>query len=87
MELIAPLNDSDNRSEAVSVGKGGRVSSAGTGGAVGDGLGGATVWGACAFTGFFVGVGTGFGLGAVVGMAGNEIRATSIDRKGCSLSE
>jgi hypothetical protein len=75
MELIAPLNDSDNRSEAVSVGNGGRVSSAGTGGT------------ACAFAGFFVGVGTGFGLGAVVGMAGNEISATSIDRKGCSLSE
>jgi len=36
MELIAPLNDSDNRSEAVSVGNGGRVSSAGTGGAVGE---------------------------------------------------
>ena len=81
MELIAPLNDSDNRSEAVSVGNGGRMSSAGTGGAVGDGLG------ACAFAGFFVRAGAGFGLGAVVGMAGNEIRATSIDRKGCSLSE
>ncbi len=35
MELIAPLNDSDKRSEAVSVGKGGRVSS--TGAAVGEG--------------------------------------------------
>jgi hypothetical protein len=87
MELIAPLNDSDNRSEAVSVGNGGRVSSAGTGGAGGEGLGGATFLGACAFAGFFVGVGTGFGPGAVVGMAGNEISATSIARKGCSLSE
>jgi hypothetical protein len=35
MELIALLNDSDNRSEAVSVGNGGRVSSAGA--AVGEG--------------------------------------------------
>ena len=33
MELIAPLNDSDNRSEDVSVGNGGRMSSAATGGA------------------------------------------------------
>lgn len=79
MELIAPLNDSDNRSEAVSVGNGGRGSFAGAGGA--------TVLGACAFAGFFVGVGAGFGLGAVVGMAGNDIKATSIARKGCSLSE
>ncbi len=37
MDLIAPLNDSDNRSEDVSVGNGGRMSSAGTGGAVGEG--------------------------------------------------
>ena len=77
MELIAPLNDSDNRSEAVSVGNRGRMSSAGTGGA--------TFLGGCATADFFVGAG--FVRGAVVGMAGNEIRATSIDRKGCSLSE
>ena len=54
MELMAPPNDSDNRSEAVSIGNGGRVSSTG---------------------------------GAVIGMAGNEISATSIVRKGCSLSD
>jgi len=53
MELMAPPNDSDNRSEAVSIGNGERVSSTG---------------------------------GAVIGMAGNEISATSIVRKGCSLS-
>jgi hypothetical protein len=44
-------------------------------------------WGGCASTGFFVGAETGFGLGAVVGIAGNEISATSIARKGCSLSD
>ncbi len=38
MELIAPPNDSDNRSKADSVGNGGRASS--TGGAVGTGGGG-----------------------------------------------
>jgi len=53
MELMAPPNDSDNRSEAVSVGNGERVSSTG---------------------------------GAVIVMAGNEISATSIVRKGCALS-
>jgi hypothetical protein len=43
--------------------------------------------GGCASTVFFVGAETGFGLGAVVGIAGNEISATSIVRKGCSLSD
>ena len=37
MDLIAPLNDSNNRSEAVSVGNGGRGASAGTVGAGGAG--------------------------------------------------
>jgi len=78
MEVMAPPNDSDNRSEVVSVGNGGRVSS--TGGAVG-----ATFWGVCTTADFFVKAGTGFG--AVIGMAGNEISATSIVRKGCSLSD
>ena len=62
IDLIAPANDSDNRSRADSVGNGGRVSF----------TGGATFWGACA---------------AVVGIAGNEISATSMLRKGCLLSE
>jgi len=58
-----------------------------TGRAVGVGGGGVIFWGGCASMGFFVGAETGFGLGAVVGMAGNEISATSIVRKGCSLSD
>ena len=80
---MAPPNDSDNRSRADSVGNGGSVSS--TGGVASVGGGGATFWGACATGRFFVGVGA--CLGAVVGIAGNEISATSMLRKGCSLSE
>ena len=74
IELIAPPNDSDNRSEAVSVGKGGSVSS--TGGAIGCDFGstvGVEVTGR-----FFVGGGAGFELGAVVGIVGNEISVYSI---------
>ena len=82
MELMAPPNDSDNRSEAVSVGNRGKVSSTG-----GAGGGSRTFWGGCATAVFFVGTGTGFGLGAIVGRDGNEISATSMDRKGCSLSD
>ena len=82
IELIAPPNDSDNRSEAVSVDSGGSVSL--TGGAVGVG-GGLTFFAGDATAAFFVGEGV--GLGAVVGMDGNEISATSIVRKGCSLSD
>jgi hypothetical protein len=44
-------------------------------------------FGGCASTDFFVGAETGFWRGAVVGMVGNEISATSIVRKGCSLSD
>ena len=83
IDLIAPPNDSDNRSKADPVGNGGRVSS--TGGAVGGG--GATFWGGCATADFFVGAETGFGFDTVIDMAGNEISATSMARKGCSLSD
>jgi len=82
MELIAPPNDSDNRSEAVSVDNGGRVSS--TGGAVGVG-GGLTFFAGGATAAFFIGERVGFGV--VVCMGGNEISATSIARKGCWLSD
>jgi len=58
-----------------------------TGCAVGVGGGGMIFFGGCASTDFFVGAETGFWLGAVVGMVGNEISATSIVRKGCSLSD
>ena len=85
MELIAPPNDSDNRPKVDSVGNGGRVSS--TGGAVGVGRDGVTFFGGCTTADFFVGAGTGFGLATVVGRAGNEINATSMVRKGCSLSD
>ena len=82
MELIAPLNDSDNRSEAVSVGNGGSVFS--TGGAMGVGAGATfCVGGALAA----LAVGAGAGLGAVVGMAGKEINVTSMARKGCLLTD
>jgi hypothetical protein len=78
IELIAPPKDSDNRSDAVSVGNGARVSS--TGGAAG---GGETFFGAAAA--FFVGEGV--GLGVVVGIVGNDMSATSMVRKGRSLSD
>jgi hypothetical protein len=80
IELIAPPNDSDKRSDAVSVGKGGSVSS--TGGAMGEDFG--CVVGVDVTVRFFVGGGTGFEPGAVVG---NEIRVTPIARNGCSLLE
>jgi len=85
MELIAPPNDSDNRSEAVSVGNGGRMSS--TGDTVGAGGGGTTFCGECATAVLFTEAGSGFGLGTVADMTGNEINATLKVRKGCSLSD
>ncbi len=85
IELIAPPNDSDNRSKSDLVGNGGRASS--TGSAVDAGGGGMTFCGGFATAVFFVEAGTGFGLGTAVGRDGNEINATSIVRKGCSLSD
>ena len=83
MELMAPPNDSDNRSEAVSVDSGGSVFS--TGGAIGV-RGGATFCVGVTLVTFSVGAGAGAGLGAVVGIAGKEIKATSMARKGCSFN-
>lgn len=83
IELIAPPNDSDNRSEAVSVGKGGSMSS--TDGTIGCDFG-ITV-GVDATVRFFMGGGAGFELGAVVGIVGNEISVTPIVRNGCALSD
>ena len=82
MELMAPPNDSDNRSEAVLVGSGGKVSS--TGGTVGFGAGAAFLGGVATAVFFVV---EGIGFGAVVDMAGKEISATSMVRNGCSLSD
>ncbi len=78
---MAPPNDSDNRSVAVFVGNGGRVGSGGW--AVGVGGGGATFFGGCAATDFFELAGE--DIGVVVDWVDNEINATSIVRKGCSL--
>ena len=94
IDLMAPPNDSDNRSEAEFVGSGGKISS--TGGAVGSGGGaGAAFLGGGVTTAFFLVIGgTGFffvvggtGFGAKVDTAGNEISATSIVRNGCSISD
>lgn len=89
MELIAPPNDSDSRSEADSVGSGGRLSS--IEGVEGSGGGGAIFLGGFATAGGFLTAGTGFtagaDFGAETGEVGNEINATSIARKGCSFSE
>ena len=71
MELRAPPNDSDNRSEAVSVGNGGRVFSIGFD------------FGWDRFTRLGDGA-TAFFARTPWGCAGNEIRATSIARSGAS---
>ena len=84
MEFIAPPNDSDNRSEAVSVDSGGSVFSTGDARGCGAGGGGSTFFVGCASAAFFVGAGA--GLGAAVGIAGKEINATSMARKGRSFT-
>ena len=81
---MAPPNDSDKRSEAIFVDSGGSVFSTGGARGCGAGGGGLTFFVGCASAAFFVGAGA--GLGAVVGMAGKEIKATSMARKGCSFT-
>ncbi len=94
IELIAPPNDSDKRSDVVPVGNGGRASSSG-GAAVlggGAGVGGAVIFGAGdgvalgfgATVDFFAG---GAALGLGVSAVGNVMSDTEIARNGCSLSE
>ncbi len=96
IELMAPPNDSDKRSDVVPVGNGGRASSSGAATALGGGVGaaGATAFGAgdgggvvlgCGATAAFFLGGAGLGFGARV--VGKVMSDTEMARNGCSLSE
>ncbi len=96
IELIAPPNDSDKRSDVVSVGNGGRASSSGGATVLGGGagIGGAAIFGAGAGGGAVLGFGAtadffvgGAGLGFGVSPVGKVMSDTEMALNGCSLSE